>query len=73
MKRLSQYLIGLVFLVITIACGVTKEMDLPLPLKSVSEQILYRKGYVVSYNKDTKLPNWVAWHLTADHVDGDVK
>ena len=48
-------------------------IDIPLPLKDVSEQILYRKGYVVSYNEDTKLPNWVAWHLTAEHVDGEAK
>lgn len=31
-------------------------IDIPSPLKDVSEQILYRKGYIVSYNKDTKLP-----------------
>ena len=43
---------------------------LPLPLEGTSEQILYRKGYTVSYNKDTKLPNWVAWHLTAEHATG---
>lgn len=24
------------------------------------EQLLQRTGYIVSYNKDTKLPNWVA-------------
>lgn len=42
----------------------------PLPLKDTSEQILYRKGYTVSYNKDTKIPNWVAWHLTAKHAKG---
>ena len=47
--------------------------DIPLPLKDKAEQILQRKGYFVSYNKDTKIPNWVAWHLTADHVDGVVK
>jgi len=35
-------------------------------------QILVRKGYVTSYNKDTKCPNWVAWHLTAEHSDGDI-
>ena len=34
--------------------------------------ILKRIGYVTSYNKDTRQPNWVAWHLTAEHVDGDV-
>lgn len=43
---------------------------LPLPLEGTSEQILYRKGYTVSYNKDTKLPNWVTWHLTAEHATG---
>lgn len=50
-----------------------KSADLVLPLKNVPEQILYRKGYTVSYNKETKLPNWVAWHLTSDHVDGTAK
>jgi len=34
------------------------------------EQMLYRKGYVASYNWVTRQPNWVAWHLTAEHVDG---
>lgn len=40
--------------------------------QGVSEQLLYRKAYVVSYNKDTRQPNWVAWCLTKDHADGDV-
>lgn len=43
---------------------------LPLPLKNTPEQILYRKAYTVSYNKETKIPNWVAWHLTAEHTTG---
>jgi len=37
---------------------------------SKPEQILFRAGYVVSYNSDTKNPNWVAWHLTKEHTDG---
>lgn len=45
-------------------------IEIPLPISNASEQILYRKGYTVSYNKDTRIPNWVAWHLTADHVNG---
>ena len=40
------------------------------PLDGVSEQIIQKGTYVVSYNKDTKCPNWVAWHLTAEHADG---
>ncbi len=37
------------------------------------EQILRRTAYVASYNKETKLPNWVAWHLTADRTTGPAK
>ncbi len=47
-----------------------KRIELPLPLDNKSEQILYRKGYTVSYNKDYKIPNWVAWHLTSEHSSG---
>lgn len=37
------------------------------------EQILKRTGYVTSYNKTTLLPNWVAWHLTAERTEGSAK
>ena len=36
-------------------------------------QILYRKAYVCSYNKETRLPNWVAWKLTKGHTYGKLK
>lgn len=49
------------------------EIDIPLPLSTVPEQMLVRKAYVVSYNKDTRCPNWVAWHLTGEHAYGDGK
>ena len=39
----------------------------------VPEQMLRRAGYTASYNKATKLPNWVAWHLTADRTTGPAK
>lgn len=41
--------------------------------KGTSEQILKRTGYVASYNKTTLLPNWVAWHLTAERTEGSAK
>lgn len=41
--------------------------------KGTPEQILERTGYVASYNKATLLPNWVAWHLTAERTEGSVK
>lgn len=73
MRRMVKYVTGLLLLVMILACRAARDIDLPRPLKGVSEQILYRKGYVVSYNKDTRLPNWVAWHLTAEHTEGMVK
>ena len=49
------------------------DIDLPAPLSDRAEQILYRKAYVVSYNQDTRMPNWVAWQLTADHTAGECR
>lgn len=46
---------------------------LPCKIKSRSEQILYRRGYAISYNQTNKLPNWVAWHLTKQHTYGNVE
>jgi endonuclease G len=51
----------------------TKASDYILPLKGVNEQLLRRKGYLASYNRYTKEPNWVAWHLTKEHLSGTVK
>ena len=45
--------------------------EIPASLKDRPEQILKRKGYTVSYNSETKNPNWVAWHLTKSHTYGD--
>lgn len=46
------------------------ELLKPSPLDNTPEIILRRKNYIVSYNTKTKMPNWVAWHLTAEHTDG---
>ncbi len=42
----------------------------PVPSSNREEQIIKKKAYIVSYNKETRQPNWVAWHLTAEHTDG---
>ena len=46
---------------------------LPAKLTDRPEQILKREGYIASYNKELLLPNWVAWHLTAQHTTGSYK
>ncbi len=40
---------------------------------SLQEQILVRTAYTLSYNKDTRNPNWVAWCLTREHINGPYK
>ena len=44
--------------------------ELPSQLKDRPEMIIVRKGYTVSYNRETRSPNWVAWHLTKSHTSG---
>ena len=38
--------------------------------KERAEQLLVRTSYVSSYNEELRIPNWVAWHLTAEHTEG---
>ncbi len=49
------------------------ELCTAAPLTKTPEIVLQRTSYVVSYNKQTRCPNWVAWQLTADHTDGELK
>jgi len=37
---------------------------------NVPEEILKHTGYTVSYNKDWRIPNWVAYELTTEEVEG---
>ena len=46
-------------------------MEIPAKMSGTPELLLKRDGYFVSYNKDRKIPNWVAWHLTKDHTNGN--
>ncbi len=48
-----------------------RKMELPAPKGGSDEMLLTREGYRASYNKRLKVPNWVAWHLTASHTRGD--
>lgn len=37
---------------------------------TAANQFLKRFAYIVSYNRETLNPNWVAWKLTREHTDG---
>lgn len=39
---------------------------------NVPSQLISRTAYSLSYNYETLCPNWVAWHLTSNHADGEI-
>ncbi|MGN0281407.1 MAG: DNA/RNA non-specific endonuclease, partial [Prevotella sp.] len=43
------------------------------PAKASTVQFLHREAYTVCYNAETRLPHWVAWRLTNDHITGPYK
>ena len=53
----------------TVALPESKGLE--LPEYSVDEDIIVHTGYTASYNHQTLVPNWVAWELTAEEVEGD--
>lgn len=44
-------------------------VEIPVHKGKLSETIKRRFSYVVSYNHDTKQPNWVAWRIDKRHVE----
>ena len=48
-------------------------LEIPIGQANVPSLLLYREGYTTSYNINTRTPNWVAWHLTANHTNGPAK
>ncbi|MBQ8655964.1 MAG: DNA/RNA non-specific endonuclease [Prevotella sp.] len=50
-----------------------KEMEIPVTVSGSEGQLLKRVGYTTSYNAQNKIPNWVAWRLTANHVNGNYR
>ena len=67
------YIAVIFILGVQMSCTQRDYIEKPAPLRGKSEIVLNRKGYIVSYNKDNKIPNWVAWHLTAEHAYGLIK
>lgn len=51
----------------------SKDLEIPTLLTPRQQQIIRHTGYTVSYNKDTKLPNWVSYELTRAETKGKEK
>ena len=45
-------------------------LEIPRYDFEVVEQIMVKRGFTVSFNPNTKLPNWVAYELTDEETDG---
>ena len=43
---------------------------IPRKTSSKEEILIHRIAYELSYNTETRQPNWVAWRLTSEHTDG---
>ncbi len=50
------------------AATVVEGIEIPLSPEGVSERMLRRTNYTVSFNPDTNIPNWVAWSITSDEL-----
>ncbi|MBR3941596.1 MAG: DNA/RNA non-specific endonuclease [Bacteroidaceae bacterium] len=46
------------------------ELAIPKLDKAIVSQVIEHTGYTVSYNRKRRNPNWVAYELTAEEVDG---
>lgn len=51
----------------------SEDVGLPIIGDDRPSQVMCKRGYTVSYNTATRLPNWVAWHLTRGHSNGSYK
>lgn len=49
-----------------------KGMETPA-IRPMDTRVMRRTGYTVSFNDEWLMPNWVAWELTPERVDGKVK
>jgi len=49
------------------------DLEYPVSYSSQPEQIIFHTGHTVSYNKNWKIPNWVAYELTIDETMGKEK
>lgn len=47
-------------------------IPLELPAIQTADTILTYTGFVINYNTQRLIPNWVAYELTAEELDGDV-
>ena len=72
-KQLSHILL---FILLFPSCmpneNVTTSLEYPKMLNQSIEQLINHKGYTVSYNPDRLIPNWAAYSLMKEKLNGTV-
>lgn len=70
MKRILYVLYCFAYLCLQPVLSYAQLLEIPLSKHKHSEQVVYHKGYTVSYNKNLLLPNWVAYQITSEEAQG---
>ena len=63
MKTKTLVLLLLFFLITNKGYSQSNNIEIPVSAKGKRELIFKRKNYTLSFNKETNIPNWVAWQL----------
>ncbi|MBO4557948.1 MAG: DNA/RNA non-specific endonuclease [Bacteroidales bacterium] len=76
MKQFTRFFAIAAAVLLLSSCGIMNRTGvsakyMPVMPNDVAEQIINKHGFVISYNHDTRLPNWVMWRLKSDHLTGD--
>lgn len=53
------------------AIEVAEDLEIPVMKGNVHSQTIKYMGFTLSYNSSTRLPDWVAWELTSEEVEGE--
>ena len=62
MRLLSDLILSLIALLNSCAFA-QSNLEIPLLKQGKNDLILKRSSYTLSFNKETNIPNWVAWQL----------
>lgn len=73
MRNILLHIILLFYVNIAVCQNINlSDIEIPVILDERSDRSITHKGYVVSYNYEWKIPNWVAYELTDWEVEGQV-
>jgi len=73
MKRILIFFIFNLFLVKLFSCELNNNENIRFGIPSKNGIILYKKGFVLLYDKYKKVPIWVSYHLKKEYLKSKVK